>query len=219
MKTIPNINPSIQAALKFLSFLLLVSFLTACENEDPQKEDVPELITKATLTFTPEGTGGTVIATATDPDGEGVKDITVDGPINLAPNRTYKVTIALVNGLASPTSDDYDITKEVRQEGDEHMFFFSWTNDLFSNPAGNGNIDNRNDAVNYSGGTDSKDSNNRPLGLTTTWTTASTAAAPGGVLSGVFRVLLKHQPELKSDTSTSGSGETDLDISFMVNIQ
>ena len=42
-----------------------------------------KLITKATLTFPATGRTTDVKATATDPDGEGVKDLEVDGPINL----------------------------------------------------------------------------------------------------------------------------------------
>jgi hypothetical protein len=201
-------------AFRLLSTIFTISclgFLISCSEDDPKKEDTPELITKATLTFTPDGGGTTVVVTATDPDGEGVQDITVDGPINLDVNKTYVLTIDLINELADPSDPEYDITAEVEEEGDEHMFFFSWTNDVFSDPTGNGNIDTRNDPVNYTGGSNSKDANNRPLGLTTTWASAASTA------SGTFRVLLKHQPGLKSDTSDSNTGETDLDITFTIN--
>ena len=117
------------------------------------------------------------------------------------------MTITLVNGLANASDPAYDVTAEVEEEGDEHMFFFSWTNNVFNDPTGNGNIDNRNDDVNY----EDEDANGLPLGLETFWTTASTS-------SGNFRVVLKHQPELKSATSDSNTGETDLDITFVINI-
>jgi hypothetical protein len=203
-------------SLKLLSITciaVMLGVLSACKNNDPKKEDTPELITKATLTFTPSGGGSPVVVTATDPDGEGVQSINVDGPINLVVNKSYVLTIALINELAQSSTPEYNIANEVQSEGIEHMFFFSWTNNVFSDPTGNGNIDNRNDLVNYTGGANSKDANNRPLGLTTTWTSATSAA------SGSFRVLLKHQPELKSDTSDSNTGETDLDITFTINVQ
>jgi hypothetical protein len=202
--------------LRFLSAALVITasgFLSGCKDDDPKKEDTPELITKATLTFTPTG-GSPVVVTATDPDGEGVQNIKMDGPINLAKNTTYVLTLTLVNGLAQQGQDGYDVSAEVEAEGDEHQFFFSWTNDAFSNPAGNGNIDNRTDPLNYTGGQTSKDKNNRPLGLTTTWTASANA-----VSGGSFRVLLKHQPSLKSDTSDSNTGETDLDVTFTINVQ
>jgi hypothetical protein len=205
--------PSFSKWITAATIVLALMMFSGCDNDDPRKEDTPELITKVTLTFTPSGGGSTVVVTAIDPDGEGVQNIAVNGPINLVANKTYVMTLALINELAQPSDPEYDITEEVETEGNEHIFFFSWTNNVFSNPTGNGNVDNRNDLVNYTGGTNSKDTNNRPLGLTTTWTAAVNPAL------GSFRVLLKHQPGLKSDTSDSTTGETDLDLTFTVNVQ
>ena len=101
------------------------------------------------------------------------------------------------------------ITEEVVEESHEHMFFFSWTNNVFSDPTGNGNIDNRNDDINY----EDADYNGLPLRLETSWTTGAAAAA------GAFRVLLKHQPDIKNATSSSTTGETDLDITFTINVE
>jgi len=189
-----------------INFAALV-LLTSC-SDDPEPENVPELITKATLTFTPVGGGTTVTVNATDPDGEGVQNIVVDGPINLVRNKSYTLTVALINELANPSDPEYNITEEVEEEGDEHMFFYSWTNNVFSDPSGNGNIDNRADAVNYN----DQDENGLPLGLNTSWTTVDAAA------SGSFRIILKHQPDLKSAISTATDGETDLDLSFTISV-
>lgn len=185
-----------------------VFFFSSCNDDEIKKEDTPEMITEVNLIFTPVGGGATVTATATDPDGEGVQDIQTDGPIILSAQKTYTLELELINGLEDPSNPGYDISEEVEEEADEHQFFFSWTNNVFSNPSGNGNIDNRNDPVNYS----DEDVNGLPLGLETSWTTASAA-------SGKFRILLKHQPEIKSATSSSADGETDLDIEFDVTIQ
>jgi hypothetical protein len=114
----------------------------------------------------------------------------------------------LINELAKPTDPEYDITEEVEEEADEHMFFFAWTNNTFSNPTGNGNVDNRSDAVNYV----DKDSKGLPLGLETSWTTIITSG------NGTFRVILKHQPDLKSATTTSNDGESDLDVTFNLTV-
>lgn len=208
MKTKFNFQLRFMNVLVALIAVSTVAFLSSCDDDDPKKEDTPELITKATLTFTPAGGGGSVTATATDPDGEGVQDIAIDGPINLVANKTYTLSVSLINELANPGEAEYNITEEVKEEGDEHMFFFSWTNNVFSDPAGNGNIDTRADDVNYN----DDDNNGQPLGLTTSWTTAATS-------SGKFRILLKHQPDLKSATSTAATGETDLDIEFTINVQ
>lgn len=190
-----------------------LAFLQSCGEDDPVPENVPELVTRATLRFTPAaGTNAPVVTvTATDPDREGPLDLRVDGPINLVRAATYTLTLELINELAQPSSKEYDISKEVLEEAAEHMFFFSWTNNVFSNPAGNGNIDNRADAVNYN----DRDSRGFPLGLSTTWTAARPET---GALSGRFRVMLKHQPNIKSATSGSGDGKTDIDIDFAINV-
>jgi hypothetical protein len=203
---------SIRNIKRLLCATMVAILFVACDDNEPQKEDVPELITKVTLTFTP-ASGTTVIVHATDPDGEGVQDLAVDSPIILEANKTYVMSISLANGLAEPTSPDYNVTQEVEEHGDEHMFFFGWTGNLFTNPTGSGNILNRESPVNYSGDGNSVDQNNLPLGLSTTWTTANSGA------TATFRILLKHQPGLKSNTSTSSDGETDVDVTFELKIQ
>lgn len=192
-----------------ITFILIsaLGVLSACDDENPKKEDVPELITKVTLTFTPDGGGDAITASASDPDGEGVQDIAADGPINLDANEDYTLTLTLVNELADPADPAYNITGEVAEEGDEHMFFFSWTNNVFSDPAGDGNIDNRNDPLNYG----DADDNGLPLGLSTSWTA-------GDFSTGTFRVVLKHQPDLKTETSGASDGETDLEVLFTINV-
>jgi len=188
-------------------------FLAGCKVKDPVPENIPELITMATISFTPSGgsSGSTLVVTATDPDNIGAQDIQVDGPINLMKGTTYTLTIQLVDGLYQPTDTFYDVSKQIEGEAEEHQFFFFWNSGLFSNPVGDGNIDNRNDPVNYGS---SIDKNGRPVGLTTIWTTASTPSTG----SNLFRVLLKHQPDIKSDISTSADGETDLDLTFIINV-
>jgi hypothetical protein len=188
--------------------LLVVTLLCACEPDDPEKEDVPELITRVRLTFTPVE-GAPVVAVATDPDGAGVQPLSPEGPISLTPDTGYTLTLSLINDLASSNSPEYDISAEVAEESDEHMFFFSWTDDVFVEPEGNGNIDNRSDAVYYL----DSDEDHLPLGLETTWISTHLAA------SGDFRVVLKHQPGLKSETSDVTVGETDLDIVFDISVE
>jgi hypothetical protein len=196
--------------LRFICLLLVAGsllFLSGCKKDDPKPENILEAITKATLTFTPAG-GAPVIVTATDPDGDGPLPRTLSGPINLMKNVSYTLKITLINELAKPTDPEYDVTEEVEEEADEHIFFFAWTNNTFSNPTGNGNVDNRSDAVNYV----DKDSKGLPLGLETSWTTINESG------NGTFRVILKHQPDLKSATSKSTDGESDLDVTFTLNV-
>lgn len=192
-------------ALTIVSFGITAILFIGCEAEEPIKEDIPELITKLTLTFVPSGGGTTVVATASDPDGDGVQDITVDGAINLKANTSYTLSLSLVNELAEMSSPEYDITDEVEEEGDEHMFFYAWTGNVFANPSGDGNIDNRQDAVNYN----DEDVDGLPIGIVTSWITTNSS-------SGTFRIVLKHQPQLKSNTSSADTGETDLDVEFEI---
>jgi len=146
-----------------------------CENEE-------EVIDKITLTFTPVGGGATITAVASDPDGPGPQDLTVED-ISLAQDKTYEMSITLEN-----TIEGEDITEEIREEDEDHLFLFGWTGDVFTAPMGDGNIDNRADAVNYN----DQDSNGLPVGLSTNWTVSAESA------TGTLRIVLKHQPELKS---------------------
>jgi len=208
MKTIIQLTKKYSQFLFSITIVIGVFSLTSCSEDDPQKEDVPELITKATLTFTPTGGGSLIVVSATDPDGEGVQDIQVDGAINLAANTTYTLALTLINELADPSDEEYNITEEVEEEGDEHMFFYGWTGLVFAEPTGDGNLDDRADAVDYQ----DEDNTGFPLGLKTKWTTGVEPS------SGTFRIVLKHQPQLKSETSDVNTGETDLDVEFEVNV-
>lgn len=199
---------------KHLLFSLLIAslILFGCD-DDPAKEDVPELITKVTLTFTPAGGGTTVVVTATDPDGDGPQDLTVDGPIDLAPSKTYDLSLELINGLLDPSDDGYNVTAEIEEEADEHQFFFRFSDEVFSSPTGTGNIkDNPSTPVGDINYLD-EDGNGRPLGLLTRWSTDNVSVSDKS-----FRILLKHQPGVKSGTSTSLDGETDVDITFVLTV-
>jgi len=166
-----------------------------CENEE-------EVITDVILTFTPVGDGDVITATAQDPDGPGAMDLQVTGDINLLENTEYILTLELLNSIEGES-----ITEEIMEEDDEHMFFFAWTEGLFTDPMGDGNADNRDDAVNYN----DFDENGLPVGLSTNWTTSA------GIMNDTLRIVLKHQPGVKSATSTIDDGGTDVDLTWNVN--
>ncbi len=169
-----------------------------CENEE-------EIITDVTLTWTPVDGGAPIVARAQDPDGEGPQDLQVLDDIELVESTEYTLTIELRNEI-----EGEDITEEIMEEDDEHMFFFAWADELFVSPAGNGNVDNRPDPVGYN----DFDENNLPVGLSTSWETECGEE----ITSGTFRVILKHQPGIKSETSTAQDGGTDVDLLFTVNV-
>ena len=196
--------------MKHIKNYLLVGLMvtgglfTSCGDDDaPAAENEEEVIDLVTLTFTPQGGGPAVVAIAKDPDGEGTSDFETQ-VINLAINTTYDLAIKVEN-----SEEGENITEEIEEEDEEHMFFFAFTNNIFSDPAGNGNVDNRTDDVNYS----DQDADGNPVGLSTSWTTSGTVSS-----DGTFQVILKHQPDIKSATSSSSDGETDIDITWTINI-
>jgi hypothetical protein len=182
-------------SLRRLALLALIpafSFLASCDDDEPEAENESETITTVRLTFTPQGGGSALVFTAKDADGDGPGAIAID-PISLAPGTTYSVQLALLNELESPAED---IGEEVEEEAEEHQLFYTVT------PAPLASIA-------YA----DADANGLPIGLATTWTTSASA------LSGQVTVTLKHQPDIKSATSTVGDGETDVAVTFSVSVQ
>ena len=188
------------------SLLSLVIF-TACEDDDvvPEEEEEMEVITDVTLVFTSDA-GAVVTASAQDPDGEGVQELVVLDEIQLQAGTNYTLTFDIMNNLETPGED---IGDEIAEEDDEHQIFFAWTEGAFSNPTGNGNIDNASDPVNYN----DADGNGNPLGLNTSWTAGDPTTAAS------FTVRLQHQPDVKTATSGANDGDTDFELQFRLTIE
>lgn len=193
---------SIQSLLSLFLVITLFTFSACSDDDAPPVENQEEEITRITATFlNQDDATDVVMAIWFDEDSEGSGAAIVDD-IVLKPNTSYFMTLSLENTLVTPAED---ITEEVDEEGDEHMFFFGFTDGLFADPTGDGNIDNRGDDMNYI----DFDANQQPVGLESTWITGETG-------TGSFRIILKHQPDIKSATSASADGETDVDITFRV---
>ena len=193
--------------LNYLLYAVLTLFIfTDCEEDEaaPEEENEVEVFTDVKLVFTPTGGGAAVEAAAQDPDGAGVQELQVLGAINLAANTSYTLTMVIENCLESPCEL---MNEEIEEEDDEHQFFFAFTNDAFTSPAGNGNIDSASDPINYN----DSDGNGNSLGLNTSWTTGSAS-------TGTFTVQLQHQPDVKTATSGSTDGDTDFALTFNLNI-
>lgn len=176
--------------------ILFVSALTfsACSEDDHDHDDdhdhEEELITTVKYTLT----NGTDIVTLTfsDPDGEGGNDgsYNVSGP--LTSNTTYTGVIELLNETESPAED---ITEEVKEEGDEHEFFY--TTDITGLTITKTDVD----------------ANNNPLGIETDVMTATAG-------TGVITVVLKHEPTKPNDGTADGAnGSTDVEVTFNVTVQ
>ena len=208
-----------------IAIMLAASVLTACSDDDdddvtpstppaPPSENDQEVITYVKLIFTNDANpSDTVTAVARDDDGPGSDTLEVEGPINLDVSKTYTLTYEILNAV--DPDDVEDIGEEIEEEDDEHQLFYAFTNNAFSDPIGNGNTDNRNDDINYEDeDSDSQDGTGNPVGLVTTWTTSSTTTT-----GGFFTTILKHQPGIKTDMSTVETGDSDFELTFVLNIQ
>ncbi|MDP4709715.1 MAG: hypothetical protein NWS63_00835, partial [Saprospiraceae bacterium] len=162
-------------------------------------------ITDVVLTFSPDNGGTPVVARAQDPDGTGSAGLQVLDPINLSESTSYTLGISVLNSVAME-----NLTTEIRDKGLEYQLFFGFSTGLFQSPLGDGNITNSAASIGYA----DVDSLGRPIGLITQW---SSACVEGNV-SGSFRVVLKHQPGLKSSSSTVETGTTDFDLTFSLNV-
>lgn len=193
METMTNVKDGFFVVLSCLAVL----FLAGCnDSDDPQPEAVPETITLTVLTFTPVNGGTALVYQAEDADGDGPEDVVAEDII-LNDNTAYNLTVGFYNGLLEETDEEYDVTEEVEEEGDEHQVFYEW------NPATL--LDGQ---LSYN----DEDENGLPIGLSTTFTTGDTGQ------SGTLRVVLKHQPGIKSATSGINDGESDVDVTFIVTI-
>ena len=177
--------------MKLNTFLLLMAVilspvLSGCDSSEPDDDHAgeEELITRVILTL--DSSGGTVVASAEDPDGDGSGfQIT---PIALSAGVTYEGTVELLDD-----PNDEDITAEVLAEADEHQFFYTLSSSL-SNVASLEITD--------------QDGNGLPLGLA--FTIESTG--PG---TGTLNVVLSHYDD-QPKNGTDRSDETDLNVTFPV---
>jgi len=191
------------------SLLAVGVFITGCDDDDPPPpENDLEVITDVTLIFTNDANASDVVmAGAQDPDGAGVQELQILNEINLDINTSYTLTFAVLNNLETPGED---IGEEIAEEDDEHQLFFSFSNDAFTSPGGNGNIDSSADPIGYN----DMDDNGNPLGLSTSWTTSSDPLS-----GGTFTARLQHQPEIKTATTGANDGDTDFELTFVLNIE
>jgi len=188
MKTIKLVPMALIALLAFNS----------CSNDDDSKPvNEEEVVTTVAVSLTPEGFGLPVVMTSRDLDGDGPDAplVTISG--SLQPNTTYDGTVTLLNELSNPMED---ITLEVKEEGDEHQFFYTTSGGLTGTFA-------------YA----DADVNGKPIGLEFTFTTSAMAQ------SGNFTVILKHEPNksaagVASGDITNAGGETDVQMTFAVSV-
>lgn len=179
---------------KFLGTALLVGLLVvSCKKDDTtpvdnHEHDESELITTVQLNFSGKGISGndtTFTVSFDDPDGTGGNKPTAFDTIRFAANKTYTCDLILLDKSKNPVDT---ISNEVKEEADEHLFFFTPSDK---------------DALSVT--INDKDSKGRNLGLKTSWVTKKAT-------NGTVQVKLMHQPGVKD--GTSANGDTDVEIDF-----
>jgi hypothetical protein len=179
----------------FILTALLMLF-SGCSKEEHEPHDDNELITTVKLQFTSVTSPSSPVKTFywRDLQGDGVVD-SID-PIVLDKNSTYDMDISLLDETKTPV---VDISKEIENEGDVHLFIFK------STPLGL-----------LSHKSKDLDKNGLAIGLKG----EVKVQYAGG--NGKFSVVLKHQPPVNGKATKDGTdtpGSTDLDIEFPVNIK
>lgn len=172
------------------SLLILVASLFVSCSDDPESTNEEEVITTFTVTLDETGGDDQVTFSWDDINLDGIVDaseMVTSGPLVL--DKVYEASIQILNKSAN---GEPDITDEIREEKEEHIFCFEVTNVGITIS----NLD--------------EDKYGMPLGLTSTWT----AAVVG---SGSVNITLRHQPGVKTG-DCPGAGDTDADITFSVSV-
>ncbi len=172
--------------------------LSSCTKEktDPVIPNEEELITTFTYTLISSDLSDTATFVFKDLDGPGgnAPELTSD---TLLANTLYNGSLTLLNEQEVPAED---ITEEVEEEGAEHQFFYDTKNTLSIN-------------ILYA----DADIDGNPIGLKTTLETM-------GAENGVLQITLRHMPDktapgVADNDITNAGGETDIEVSFDVEIQ
>ena len=177
------------AGIDLFVFTVAVFIFSGCDNEDPKPVNEEEVITTLELNLLPAAGGSPVTLKFFDADGEQGNTapvITVSGPLQAG--ATYSGVIELWNETVSPPAN---ITEEVAEEADDHLFCFDVSGDI---------------TIAYQ----DEDANGLPLGVITTWTVGQAGAAE-------VTVSLRHQAGTKTG-ECPGSGESDVEVAFDLNV-
>jgi hypothetical protein len=179
-----------------LSFVTLFSACKKDEEETPVLPNEEELITTLTFTLTPVGGGTPVVFSFKDEDGDGGNaPVIIEGI--LSANTDYTGAVTLLNESEDPAEN---ITLEVQEESADHQLFYQIESPL--------DMD-----ISYA----DTDANGKPLGLSTTVST-------GPASTGNLTITLRHEPDknasgVSSGDITNAGGETDIEVTFSVEIE
>lgn len=136
----------------------------------------------------------TITLTSKDLDGNGPNPPVVTTSGDLTPNTIYTGSVTFLNESVSPA---IDLTKEIKEEGEEHQLFYQAASSIGT--------------FTY---TDT-DVKGRPIGLTFTLRTAASPA------TGTITVVLRHEPNKSAAGVAQGAianagGSTDASVTYNV---
>lgn len=178
-----------------LSTLAVLALFTACKKDENEvatpapEANEEELITSLEVhIYRMDGSGDTAVFAFRDLDGPGGAAPQPIDTIALDAETSYGCFLKLLNESASPVDN---ITTEIENESDEHLF-------CFTPSAANLSIVRTDSDGTYE------------IGLQSAWTT-------GAISSGDVTITLKHQPGIKNGSCEPG--ETDIEVTFPVEIQ
>lgn len=176
-----------------ITLLTLIVF-SSCSDDHSHDHGAneEELITTVVTTLT--SGNQTITLTSKDLDGNGPNPPVVTASGDLTVNTTYTGAIKFLNESVSPA---IDITKEIKDEGEEHQLFFQAAPSIGT--------------FTY---TDT-DAKGRPIGLAFT---LRTAASP---TTGTITVVLRHEPNKTAAGVAQGAianagGATDASVTYTV---
>ena len=120
-------NLYLETSRKISLVLISLLFVYSCKKDDSSPQNPPdgndsELITTVKLSFV--DSAGVVPVRQfvfSDIDGDGGNPPTVFDTIQISPQRTYNVSVLLLDETKSPVDT---ISNEVLAEGNNHMFYF-----------------------------------------------------------------------------------------------
>jgi hypothetical protein len=189
----------------------IILFVVSCDKDDsPDPENEEEAITKAVLvvTNTSDNSSETYNFEVEGHHHDHDDDHADDGDDNddhegehmeveLESNSTYLFEITFFN--ESDPSNSIDVTKEIIEEADEHVFFYELTDSSITIESAAG---------------DTIDSSGDPIHLKTEWTTTSAAIVD-------IVAYLIHEPITKTGVSTRTDlgGSTDAEIEFEAHVE
>lgn len=207
-----------------LAAILLFSLSCKKDKKDPEPAPQPtvpvneeEVITTFKLMLTDSANGTVATYMFKDPDGEGgqaayygpTSTTQTDSVFTLAPNTTYYGELIILDETKSPADS---VSNEVKEEGDEHMFFYNHSANVVVNAGNPYAVQLNGSSIKITYTDLDAGSPQRGIGLKTKWRTAVAT----GAIKYPLNITLRHQPGVKD--GTYAPGDSDISVDFKVKI-